>query len=117
MKIYFGMARSPTMRRKMMGWATVYIAMLQQGETVKFRPKGNSMTGLINSGDLVTVAPRLDRHPEKGDIVLCKVMGNQYLHLVKAVDGKRIQIGNNHGRINGWTSLAQIYGYCINVEK
>jgi phage repressor protein C with HTH and peptisase S24 domain len=100
-----------------MGWATVYIAMLQQGETVKFRPKGNSMTGLINSGDLVTVAPRLDRHPEKGDIVLCKVMGNQYLHLVKAVDGKRIQIGNNHGRINGWTSLAQIYGYCINVEK
>jgi phage repressor protein C with HTH and peptisase S24 domain len=101
----------------MMGWATVYIAKLQQGETVRFRPKGNSMTGLVNSGDLVTVEPRKDRHPEKGDIVLCKVMGNQYLHLVKAVDGNRVQIGNNRGGINGWTSLAQIYGYCTTVEK
>jgi phage repressor protein C with HTH and peptisase S24 domain len=108
---------NPTTRRKMMGWATVYIAKLQQGETVRFRPKGNSMTGLVNSGDLVTVEPRKDRHPEKGDIVLCKVMGNQYLHLVKGVDGNRVQIGNNRGGINGWTSLAQIYGYCTAVEK
>jgi len=75
------------------------------------------MTGLINSGDLVTVIPRFDRMPEKGDIALCKVNGNQYLHLVTAVSGKRVQISNNHGRINGWTSLAQIYGYCVDVKR
>jgi SOS-response transcriptional repressor LexA len=100
-----------------MGWATVYINKLLQGETVKFRPRGHSMTGLVNDGELVTVEPRGDREPEKGDIVLCKVMGNQYLHLVKAVDGKRVLIGNNRGGTNGWTSLNQVYGYCTNVEK
>jgi hypothetical protein len=50
-----------------------------------------------------------------GDIVLCKVKGAQYLHLVKAVraaDGgdARYQIGNNRGGINGWIGRAQIYG-------
>jgi SOS-response transcriptional repressor LexA len=75
------------------------------------------MTGLVNDGDLVTVEPRGTRIPEKGDIVLCKVMGAQYLHLVKAVDGKRVLIGNNRGGTNGWTSLSQIYGFCVNVEK
>jgi hypothetical protein len=100
-----------------MGWATTHIERLQQGETIQFRPKGHSMTGLVNSGDLVTVIPRNERHPEKGDIVLCKVRSSQYLHLVRAVDGNRIQIGPRRGRPNGWTSLAQIYGYCTNVEK
>jgi phage repressor protein C with HTH and peptisase S24 domain len=99
-----------------MGWATVYIAKLQQGETVKFRPKGNSMSGLINSGDLVTVVPRGERLPEKGDIVLCKVNGVQYLHLVKSFDGKQALIGGVRST-NGRTSLMQIYGYCTTVEK
>lgn len=75
------------------------------------------MAGLISSGDLVTVEPRGARMPEKGDIVLCKVNGSHFLHLVKAVgaDG-RFQIGSNRGRINGWTPLEHIYGFCIRVE-
>lgn len=100
-----------------MGWATNHIARLLNGETIQFRPRGYSMTGLVNDGDLVTVEPLGDRVLKKGDIVLCKVMGNQYLHLVKAVDGKRVLIGNNRGGTNGWTSLAQVYGYCTKVEK
>jgi hypothetical protein len=51
-----------------------------------------------------------------GDIVLCKVNGNQYLHLVKAIQGARFQIGNNRGRINGWITAASIYGKCTKVE-
>jgi hypothetical protein len=35
------------------------------------------------------------------DIVLCRVSGNQYLHLVKAIQGERFQIGNKRGGING----------------
>ena len=39
----------------------------------------------------------------------CKVHGNHYTHLVKAKDEKRgVQIGNNHGHINGWTK--NVYG-------
>lgn len=75
------------------------------------------MRGLIESGALVTVEPRATRAPAKGDIVLCKVNGQQYLHLVKAEgSGSRYLIGNNRGGINGWTSLEQIYGFCTKVE-
>src|SRR5262245_54907543 len=48
--------------------------------------------------------------------VLCKVNGRQYLHLVKAIDGNRFQIGNNRGRINGWISAHGIYGKCVRIE-
>jgi hypothetical protein len=51
-----------------------------------------------------------------GDIVLCKVAGNEYLHLVKAIQGQRFQIGNNRGFINGWIGPNGIYGRCIKVE-
>jgi len=85
-----------------MGWATYYIEKLKLGETVQFRPRGNSMTGKIDSGELVTVEPLAKRQLYKGDIVLCKVSGCQYLHLIKAIQGNRYQIGNNIGGINGW---------------
>jgi hypothetical protein len=85
-----------------MGWATGYIDRLNQGEMVRFRPRGNSMAGKINSGQLCTVAPVTVEDLQVGDIVLCKVNGFHYLHLIKAIQGKRFQIGNNRGRINGW---------------
>src|SRR5919199_6853413 len=84
-----------------MGWALQYIAKLKAGETVSFRPRGNSMAGKIDSGQLCTVAPVDPSALRVGDIVLCKVNGREYLHLVKAIQGQRFQIGNNRGRING----------------
>ena len=74
------------------------------------------MTGKINSGQLVTVEPIGDKGLNKGDIVLCKVNGNQYLHLIKAIQGARFQIGNNQGRINGWNGRNAIYGICTGVD-
>jgi hypothetical protein len=99
-----------------MAWATHLIAKLQAGETVRFRPRGHSMTGKIESGQLCTVAPVLAETLEVGDIVLCKVHGHQYLHLVKAVDGERFLIGNNRGGLNGWIGARGIYGKLIAVE-
>lgn len=99
-----------------MGWATQYIDRLRRGETVHFRPRGNSMTGKIESGQLCTVSPVHVDKLAPGDIVLCKVNGFQYLHLIKAIQGKRFQIGNNRGRINGWIGPNGIYGKCIHVE-
>lgn len=98
-----------------MGWADHYIAELMEGRETTFRPRGNSMTGKIASGDLVTVSPLGDRRPVKGDIVLCRVEGSQYLHLVTAVRNGRYQISNNHGHVNGWTG--HIYGIVTSVEK
>lgn len=99
-----------------MGWATGYIERLKAGETVAFRPRGHSMRGKIASGQLCTVAPIDPASLQVGDIVLCKVNGQEYLHLVKAIQGGRYQIGNNRGRINGWISAAGIFGRCIRVE-
>jgi hypothetical protein len=100
-----------------MGWATLYIEKLKQGETVQFRPRGNSMSGKIDSGNLCTVVPATKEALEVGDIVLCKVGGAQYLHLIKAKQGDRFQIGNNRGGINGWIGLNGIYGRCVRVER
>lgn len=100
-----------------MGWATPYIAGLKAGETVSFRPRGHSMKGKIDSGQLCTVEPIKDHASlVKGDIVLCKVNGNEYLHLIKAIQGLRFQIGNNRGRINGWAGTSSIFGKCTKIE-
>lgn len=95
-----------------MGWATPYIAALKDGRTISFRPKGNSMTPLINSGDLVTVSPMIGI-PNKHDIVLCRVKGNDYLHLISAIQGNQYQISNNHGHVNGWISIDKIFGILV----
>ena len=50
-----------------------------------------------------------------GVIVLCKVSGSEYLHLVKAIQGERFQIGNNRGHINGWVGPNAIYGRLVSV--
>ncbi|MEZ5425486.1 MAG: hypothetical protein R2747_04400 [Pyrinomonadaceae bacterium] len=100
-----------------MSWATPYIAKLKSGETVQFRPRGHSMKGKIESGQLCTVEPIKDHSGlKKGDIVLCKVNGNQYIHLIKAIQGKRFQIGNNRGGINGWVGENSIFGLCVKIE-
>ena len=92
-----------------MGWATQLIKSLNEGKTVQCRPRGSSMKGKIKSGEIVTIKP-ITKSIEVGDIVLCKVKGNEYLHLVKAIQDSRYLIGNNQGRINGWIGINSIFG-------
>lgn len=99
-----------------MGWASSYITQLQSGATIKCRPRGNSMQGKIESGQLCTIEPANPTTLKKDDIVLCKVKGKEYLHLITAVQGNRFQISNNKGFVNGWVSAGQIYGKLIKVE-
>ena len=100
-----------------MSRATAYIAKLKSGETVQFRPRGNSMKGKIESGQLCTVEPISSfAELEKGDIVLFKVGGSQYLHLIKAIQGTRFQIGKTSGRINGWIGTNAVFGKCVKIE-
>ena len=75
------------------------------------------MTGIVNHRQLVTVAPIGDETViKKGSVVLCRVSGRDYLHLVKAVgDDGRFLIGNARGKINGWTR--SVYGILTLVEE
>jgi hypothetical protein len=99
-----------------MGWASGYIEQLREGHMVSFRPRGHSMSGKIESGQLCTVQPVDPTQIQVGDIVLCKVNGREYLHLVKAIQASRFLIGNNRGRINGWVTGKSIFGRCVCVE-
>lgn len=99
-----------------MSWALPYIEKLKSSETVQFRPRGNSMQPRINSGDQVTVSSKIDELAV-GDIVLCKVKGRHYLHLIKAMESDRFQIGNNRGFINGWISKNAIFGKVTQIGE
>ena len=107
----------------MMSWAKHAIEGLRQGKTVQVRPRGNSMKGRVESGSLVTIAPCEASSLSVDDIVLVRVGGNDYLHLIKAIqpgdvlgNGLRFQIGNNRGRINGWVGPNSIYGKATRIE-
>jgi len=101
-----------------MSWATPHITCLRAGETVSFRPRGHSMRPRIESGDLCTVVPvEAVPAPRVGDVVLCRVRGADYLHLIKAVRDDRYLIGNNRGGVNGWVGLHSIYGQLVSVTR
>lgn len=75
------------------------------------RPKGKSMKGRVEDGQEVLVRPVVPATLKPGDVVLCRVKGSDYLHLVKEIswDGMFL-IGNNKGGINGWIRASAIYG-------
>src|SRR5262245_1370196 len=99
-----------------MGWATGHIEKLRDGEGVSFRPKGNSMIGNIGSGKLCSVVPLESGDLKVGDIVLCKVNGREYMHLIKGIQGEQFQIGKNWGGMSGWVTSNAIFGKCIRIE-
>lgn len=77
------------------------------------------MEGLIRDGDLVTLQPCSAQDIVDGDVVLARVQGRRYshlvLHLVIAREADKFLIGNNHGRIDGWVTAQNIFGRVINV--
>jgi hypothetical protein len=93
------------------------IADLLAGKTViNYKEGGTSMEPKIRNGQLQTLVPISDLGTiKKKDIVLCKVHGKIYTHLVKSRrfrDGKwEFSIGNNHGHTNGWTF--EVYGKSV----
>lgn len=91
---------------------------VRAGATVEFRPTGTSMVPLVHSRQRVRVAPADPMLLEPGDIVLARVSGTVYLHLVTAVDTprRRVQISNNRGRVNGWTGHDRVFGICLAVD-
>lgn len=98
------------------------IKELEAGRDVVIRPKGNSMTPIIKSGQKVSLVPMernldgvvFEHILQPGDIVLARVKGRVYLHKVSAIDGDRYQISNNKGHVNGWTR--KIYGVVFDIS-
>ncbi|WP_371502367.1 S26 family signal peptidase [Kitasatospora sp. NBC_00374] len=100
-----------------MGMLDAVAGRVAGGATVEFRPTGSSMVPLIRSRQQVVVGPVDPALLEVGDVVLARVSGTVYLHLVSAVDParRRVQISNNRGRVNGWTGHDRVFGICLSV--
>lgn len=100
-----------------MSWVQFAVAALQAGKPAEVRPRGHSMKPRINDGDQVTIVPVDPATIQKDDVVLVRLRGNWLLHLVKAVDGDRLQIANNHGHINGWAGRGSVLGRVTDVRR
>ena len=100
-----------------MSWAKFAIESLRAGKNVQIRPRGRSMKGKVNDGALVTVEPCQTNELRVGDVVLVRVKGHDYLHLIKAVNNGRFLIGNNVGGTNGWVGHNCIYGKATKIES
>jgi len=97
-----------------MDWSTEAVAALQKGLSVQVRPRGHSMTGRISDGALVTLTPCHAEELTVGDIVLVRIRGKRFLHVVLhgilSVEGGRFLIGSHQGRVDGWVDRGDIYG-------
>ncbi len=76
----------------------------------------NQWAGRIESGQFCTVVPIDPAVLEVGDIVLCKVASNEYLHIVKSIENGRDRIGNNRGSSTARIGPQHIYGKCVKIE-
>ena len=90
---------------------------LREGKFGRIKGIGNSMLPILKSKQDVICIPVTDEvELKKRDIVLCKVRGHYYLHLIHGIrNNNQYLIGNNHGHMNGWVSRNQIYGKCIEI--
>ena len=79
------------------------------------------MAGRIGDGDLVTLSPVIAEELETGDIVLARVRGRRFfhlvLHLIHQRGENRFLIGSNHGRLDGWIGFDDIFGKVTAIEE
>ncbi len=103
-----------------MDWSSEAVAALQQGRSALVRPRGHSMAGRINNGDLVTLAPCRVEGLTAGAIVLVRIRGKRFSHVVLhgilSVEGERFLFGSHQGRVDGWVDWDDIYGIATKVE-
>jgi hypothetical protein len=90
---------------------------LKNGETCIVTGIGNSMTPILKSHQDVICKPVTeDTELHKRDIVLSKVNGHYYLHLIHAIkNDSQYLIGNNHGRMNGWVNKSNVFGKVVEI--
>lgn len=100
-----------------MSWAKRARKALKEGENATVKPRGHSMEPKVQDGSTVVLAPITDpKTVKKGDVVLCRVKGRDFLHLVHGTRyGSQWLIGNNKGHVNGWIGAHALFGKAIEI--
>lgn len=92
---------------------------LKNHQFIVFKAHGHSMHPRIKNGETVSVL-RVDDPNEicQGDVVLVKVRGRWWLHKVARTSGpEMLEISNNRGHSNGWTSRSKVVGKVVPWEE
>ena len=98
-------------------WATIAYDALAQGQSVRVRPRGHSMRGRIDDGDLVTLEPCRAEELKVGDIVLARVRGwLLVLHQIIDREPDRFLIGTTAGRADGWVAASDVFGRVVPMQ-
>ncbi len=94
----------------------LWLAGLLQGRTMRFRPRGRSMTPLLRDGDVVTIAP--GKRCRIGDVVLFRIGEALILHRVVAKFSGRVGTkGDALGRLDATVTPRDILGRAIRRER
>lgn len=103
-----------------LSWQEEALTALQKDLPIQVRPRGHSMTGRINDGDMVTLEPCAAEALMSGTIVLVRIQGKRFshivLHSILSLEGGRFLIGSHQGRVDGWVDRGDIYGIATKVE-
>ncbi len=83
-------------------WIKETIMILAEGKSVRVRPYGSSLRGIIKSGQLVELVPSEFNSIQTGDVVLVKWEKHYLLNKVIEIEKDTLLIGNNRGKIQGW---------------
>lgn len=79
------------------------------------------MQGRVSEGDLVTLEPCSPQDLAVGDVVLARIQGRRYshlvLHLIHEREANLFLIGSNHSRLDGWVTGENIFGKVTDVES
>jgi len=78
------------------------ILELKELGNTQIRAYGGSMSGRIESGQLVTLCTVNPDDVVVGDIALERWKRTFILHIIKEINLDQFLIGNNLGKINGW---------------
>ena len=100
-----------------MDWVLEARRELEKGQRVKVRPRGSSMRGRIEDGQLVTLVPAQGLPVAVNDAVLVRVQDHYLLHLVRKIRRNRLLIGNALGKLNGWVKREDVLGKVVEVGE
>jgi len=108
------------MKTRVPNWAAHAVEELRAGREVQVRPRGHSMQGQINDGDLITLEPIQASKLQADDIVLARVRGRRYFHLVLhqvlECEAEQLLIGSRNGRIDGWIHVNDVLGRMMTID-
>lgn len=97
--------------------------ILEQGRSLRFQARGQSMRPLIRDGDTLLVEPVGVDGVKVSTMVLCsirpgKLVVHRVVRRVSALDGNYFLVqGDQSDNSDGWIHQAQVYGSVTEIER